>query len=102
MDYLPGAVRSKFGGYTASQIIEPMCFNNYVPDNEAEFCFAREPEKRVETDRFVSHAGEILISLLIVPAVLLSRFAPQALSLVPPALMLRKHFKKPSGPEYKY
>ena len=81
-------------GYTVSEVIEPMLFNNYIPDNKASFDFTKEPAARLETPVYKSYAGEIMMLLLTVLLIPLSKvlaiFAPLTLS----ALTLRKNLKQ--------
>ena len=86
-------VRKKLLGYTISQVIEPMLFNNFIPDNEAECVFDTLPEKRMPTPDFSSNAGDILMAILSVFAVLLSPLSPALTSLALPVLTIRKKFK---------
>ena len=95
-------VRAKLKGYTVSQVIEPMLFNNYVPDNEADFCFDRLPDARFDTPAFRSRAGDVLIGVLTAAAFALVSAAPAAAAAAIPALSLfkrRKLKKNPPAPE---
>lgn len=86
-------IRKKLLGYKMTEIIEPMLFNNYIPDNNAEFNFDVLPEKRTPTPAYKSDAGDILMSVLSVFAVLLSPLSPIAASAVIPVLTIRKKIK---------
>ncbi len=66
----------KLKGYSIAEIIEPMLFNNFVPDANAEFDFTKKPKERYETQKFKSHAGEILMAILCVLAIPLAVLTP--------------------------
>ena len=89
-------------GYTVSEIIEPMLFNNLVPDRNAHFNFRTEPERRYPAAAFSSQSGEILMGLLCVLMIPLSRLAPiAAVIALPAATLIKKHGRKknPVTPE---
>ncbi|MCH5198918.1 MAG: metallophosphoesterase [Oscillospiraceae bacterium] len=91
-------IRKKLLGYTVSQVIEPMLFNNFIPDNNADFKFDILPEKRMPTPAFCSMAGDILMSVLSVFAIVLSPLSPIAASAVIPVLTIRKKIKNRVSP----
>ena len=66
-------------GYTVSEIIEPMLFNNGVGDSNTRFNFRTEPEKRCETHPFTSSCGDIVMAALCVIMCLLASFLASAL-----------------------
>ena len=89
-------------GYTITQIVEPMLYNNGVPDNDADFVFDRLPQQRFTHPVYRSHAGETLMLVLSAAAVLLSPLAPFAASLALPVMTIRKkqkHRRSPVVPE---
>ncbi|NMP38134.1 MAG: metallophosphoesterase [Clostridiales bacterium] len=83
-------IKKKLKGYSISQIIEPMLFNNYVPDNNAEFDFTQPPEPHFETPVFKSHGGDIIMALLCVLAVPLAALSPVAAVLALPVMTIKK------------
>ena len=95
-------IEKKLQGYTLSQIVEPMLFNNGGPDNNAEFTFDRLPEKRFNPPVFRSSAGDVVMLILSVAAALLSPLSPIAASLALPVMTLlkkRKNRRSPVLPE---
>ena len=86
-------LRKKLQGYTVADILEPMLYNNGVPDNEAEFSFAELPRERYPALRFKSRAGDILTACLSAVALLVSPAAPGVVATALPALTLRKKLK---------
>ena len=91
-------LEKKLQGYTISQIIEPMLYNNEVSDNDADFVFDRLPRKRFAPPVYRSNAGEMLMILLSVLAVLLSPLSPFAAMLALPVMTLRKKKKSRRSP----
>lgn len=87
-------LKKKLKGYSLSEIIEPMLFNNYIPDSNAEFDFTKEPEKQIETHKFKSNAGIILMVVLYVLAIPLSVLSPFVSVLALPILTVKKSKKK--------
>ncbi len=51
-------------GYTCKEILEPMLFNNFVPDGNNNFDFREEPAPNKQLPHYKSHAGEILLGAL--------------------------------------
>ena len=94
-------IRGKFlGGYSVSQVIEPLMFNRSVPDRDAEIDFTVFPEN-APAPVYTSHAGEAVMGAVYAAAVLLSSLAPAAAAAGIPILMLKKRLKEkknPSGP----
>ncbi len=89
-------------GYSVSQIIEPMLCSKYVPDNDAAFDYAKEPEAVYETPAFTSRAGDIVMAVLCLAAIPLSHALPAVVTAGLPALTLlkkRKLAKHPPQPE---
>ena len=85
-------------GYTVREVIEPLLFNNYVPDNNAEFVFDRLPEARFETPVYKSYAGEALMGVLSVLAALTLHAAPALAYAALPALTVMKKQKLKKNP----
>ena len=85
-------------GYTVAQIVEPMLFKNGVPDNDAAFRFDRIPAPTAVSPVFTSHAGDILMGLLSVLALLASPLSPAVTALILPALTLMKKNKLKKHP----
>jgi len=84
-------IRKKYlGGYSISQIIEPMLFNNSVSDREADFDFTKEPEKRIETPKYTSYAGDVVMAIIYAIAVLVSGTAPVIAAVSIPLLTIKK------------
>lgn len=99
-------IKKKYlGGYSVSQVIEPMLFNNSVSDIEAEFNFTALPEKNVETPVYTSHAGDVLMGIIYAIAVMLSFLCPAAAAVGIPLITIKKKLmekKKSTGPNWKY
>lgn len=99
-------IRNKFlGGYSISQIIEPMLFNNSAPDRASELLFTKEPEKRSGTPVYTSHAGDVLMAILWLLVIPLSGTAPVLAAAGIPLLTLKKKLankKHPPEPLLKY
>lgn len=99
-------IRKKFlGGYSVSQIIEPMLYNNSVSDRAADFDFTIVPENTVESPVYTSHAGEAVMGIIYSVALLLSFMYPAAAAVGIPLLTLRKKLKEkknPTEPTMKY
>ena len=91
-------IEKKLQGYTISQIIEPMLYNNGVPDNDAEFVFDRLPDKRFDPPVLQSRAGDVLMTVLSAAVVLLSPLSPVAASLALPVMTLAKKKKNRRSP----
>lgn len=92
-------------GYSARQVIEPLCFNNLVPDNEAKLDFSRIPDEKYNLSPVTSYAGDIVMAILCILAVPVSRLLPYAAVIGLPAMTIVKRIKlkkNPSGPEYIY
>lgn len=94
--FLP--IEKKLQGYTVSQILEPMLYNNYVSDNDADFVFDRLPEARCTAPGLRSHAGDVLMLALSVAALLLSPLSPIASSLALPVMTILKKKKSRRSP----
>ena len=98
-------VKSKLlGGYSVSDIIEPMLFNNSVPDREGSLDLNEIPQLRMETPVYKSHAGAILMGIIYVLVLLLSPLAPIAIAIGLPMLTVKKrrNAKKHQEPFYRY
>ena len=91
-------LEKKLQGYTIAQIIEPMLCNNGVPDNTADFIFDRLPDKRFTPPVYRSCAGEALMIVLSMLAVLLSPLSPAAAMIALPVMTLRKKQKRRRNP----
>ena len=92
------------GGYSVSDIIEPMLFNNSVPDRAGELNLRDIPTLRMETPVYKSHAGSVLMGIICVLALLLSPLTPIAIAIGLPVLTVkkRKKAKKHQEPFYRY
>ncbi len=77
-------------GYSLTETIEPMLFNNYVPDSDAEFDFTEKPKARFKTPQFKSHAGEILMTILCISAIPLALLSPIIAIVILPILTVKK------------
>jgi hypothetical protein len=88
-------------GYSVKQIMEPMLFNNYIPDADADFVFDRLPAQNVPTPEFKSHLGDAVMCLLSAAALLLTPAAPLMTAAALPVmttlkkLRLKKHPPEP-------
>lgn len=92
-------VRKKYlKGYTVKQVVEPLCFNNFVPDNEAEIDFTKKPTGKVSSPVFTSHAGGILMTVICILAVPLSVFLPPAAIIGIPAAAISKKKRLADNP----
>ena len=94
-------LEKKLQGYTVSQIVEPMLFKNGVPDNESTFRFDTLPET-LPTPVFTSRAGDVLIAVLSVFALLVSPLSPAVTAAALPLASLakkRRLKKQPFAPE---
>lgn len=84
-------VRKKYlKGYSVSQVMEPLCFSNLVPDNEGEIEFGRIPGERIKTEKLTSHAGDILMLVIYILAVILSPLLPLAAVIGLPVFTVKK------------
>ena len=95
-------VRKKLLGYSVCDIVEPMLFNNYVPDNDADFVFDTLPAPNVRTAPPKSLLGEAVMGVLCVLAAALSPASPVLAAAALPALTLlkkRRLKKDPPKPE---
>ena len=97
-------IKTKFlGGYSVSEIIEPMLFNNSVPDREAEINAGKEPVDKTVCPVYSSHAGDAVMAVIYLLAVLISFSAPAVAAIGIPILTLKKKFfDKNGGPLMKY
>ena len=98
-------VKNRFlGGYSVSEIFEPMLFNNYAPDREGSIDLTKVPDNRVETPVYTSHAGDFLMGVTYVLSLALSFLAPAVTAIALPVMTVRKKLKskKDNGPFYKY
>lgn len=99
-------IRKKYlAGYSVSQVIEPMLYNNSVSDREAELDFTEMPEDSIEAPVYTSHAGEAVMGFVYAAAILFSALYPAAAAVGIPLLTIRKKMnlkKNPSEPTYKY
>ena len=92
------------GGYSVKEIIEPMLFNNSAPDREGTLDLTDIPPSRTDTPVYTSHAGDILMGVIYVLALVLSPLLPIAVAIALPVLTVKKKrkAKKHQGPYYKY
>ena len=98
-------VRNKYlGGYSVSQIIEPMLFNNYAPDREGTLDLTQISKARMQTPVYTSHAGDVLMGVIYVISLALSVLTPAAAAIALPVLTVRKKLKSKNhpGPFYRY
>ncbi len=98
-------VKDKFlGGYSVSEVIEPLLFNNSVPDREGTLDLSQIPPKRTDTPVYTSHAGYILMGAIYILALFLAPFAPLAIAVALPVFTVRKRKKAKNhkGPFYRY
>ena len=87
-------VKSKLlGGYSVSDIIEPMLFNNSASDREGCLNLNEIPPLRTETPIYKSHTGAILMGIIYVLLILLSPLAPIAIAIGLPVLTIKKRKK---------
>ncbi len=93
------------GGYSVSQVIEPLLYNSSVPDREADIDFTVMPQSEVIAPVFTSHAGDAVMGLVTAAALLLSLVYPLAAAAGLPLLVLKKKLKEkknPTSPLQKY
>ncbi len=92
------------GGYSVSDIIEPMLYNNSVPDREGKLKLNEIPLQNPKTPVYKSHAGFVLMFLIFVIVLVLSPFAPIFILIGLPLLTLkkRKKAKEYREPFYRY
>jgi len=84
-------VRKKYlHGYSISEMMEPMLFNNSTPDREAEIDFTVTPVRKMKTPVFTSHAGDVLMAVVYALTLLLSASAPAVAAIGVPALVIKK------------
>lgn len=99
-------IRKKYlGGYSVSQVIEPMLYNKSVPDREAEIDFTEMPINSDTAPVYTSHAGEAIMGFVYAAAILFSALYPAAAVVGIPLLTVRKKLKEkknPSEPILKY
>lgn len=97
-------VREKFGGYSVTQIIEPMLYNKSTPDRAGDIDFTIMPEN-ADTPVYTSRAGEAVMGVIYAVAVLLSFLCPAAAVVGIPLLTVKKKIKEKNNPtqlRYKY
>ena len=92
------------GGYSVSEIVEPLLFNNSAPDRTGTLDLTAIPPSRMDTPVYTSHAGNILMGLICVLAFVLSPLAPIAVAVALRVIsVIKKHkSKKHLGPFYRY
>ncbi len=98
-------VKNKFLlGYSVSEIIEPMLFNNSVSDRSATLNLTEIPPLRTAPPVYKSHAGGVLMTALFILAVILSPLTPIAVAVALPVMTVKKkrNNTKSKGPFYKY
>ncbi len=88
----------KLKGYSISEIIEPMLFNNFIHDGNAEFDFTQKPKARFNTPKIKSCTGEILMIILCILAIPLAVLSPIAAIVILPILTLKKKQKIKKNP----
>ena len=97
--------KNYLGGYSVSQVIEPMLYNKSVSDREAEFDFTKMPKNSGTAPVYTSHAGEAVMGFVYVAAILFSVMYPAAAAVGIPLLTVRKKLKEkknPAEPTLKY
>ena len=92
------------GGYSVSDIIEPMLFNSSVSDRNATLKLAEIPPLRMEAPVYKSHAGSVLMAIIIVLALIFSPLAPVGVLIGLPVLTVKKKkkAKEHTEPFYRY
>lgn len=85
-------------GYSVSEFMQPMLFNNYIPDNNASFDFSVEPQPRMQLPTYSSHAGEILMTALCLLALPFAKIAPVAAIAAVPAMTIKNKLKNKKHP----
>lgn len=92
------------GGYSVSEIIEPMLFNNSVPDREGILDLTEIPQARLKTPVYTSYAGNVLMGVIYVLALVLSPIVPVAVAVALPVLTVKKKKKSKTHkvPFYRY
>lgn len=98
-------IKDKFlGGYSVSEVVEPLLFNNSVSDREGTLDLTVIPPERIDTPVYTSHAGSVLMGVIYVLALLLSPFAPLIVAIALPVLTVKKKKKAKNhkGPFYRY
>lgn len=95
---------SYLGGYSVSEVIEPMLFNNSAPDREGTLDLTKDVPPRMDTPVYKSRAGSVLMAVIYVIALLLSPLAPIAVAIALPVLTVKKKRKGKThkGPFYRY
>lgn len=88
----------KLKGYSLSQTIEPLLFNNGIPDAEATFDFAEIPAPREVPLRYRSVAGPVVMGLVCLLAVPLSVLLPPAAMIMLPVKTVQKSRKSKNNP----
>lgn len=86
-------------GYSVSDIISELCFNNYCSDNEDKIDFTKKPEEKYEITKFKSRAGDKLMFALSLLAIILSPLSPIAAVVAIPAMTISKKKKLKNNPE---
>lgn len=92
------------GGYSVSEIVEPLLFNNSAADRAGALDLTEAPVSRTDTPVYVSYAGNVLMAVIFVLALVLSPLAPIAVAVALPVLTVKKKRKAKNhkGPFYKY
>lgn len=91
-------VRKKMKGYSVSDVISPLCFNNFAPDNDGKIDFTRKPEPRFEEPVMKTFAGPAVMLALTAAAVPLAKLAPFAAAVGLPALSASKLYRLKKNP----
>ena len=98
-------VTDKFlGGYSVSDIIEPMLFNNFAPDRTGKLKLTEIPKPRIDAPVYTSNAGNVLMALIYLLAIVLSPLLPLGIAIGLPVMTIKKKrkSKEPKKPFYKY
>lgn len=98
-------IKNKYlGGYSVSQVVEPMLFNNSAPDREGSLDLTEIPPLRVKAPEYTSHIGVVLMLVIYILALALLPLVPVAVAVGLPVLTVKKikKSKQPQEPFYKY
>ena len=91
-------------GYSVRDVIEPLCYNASVPDNNGEIDFTKMPEFD-QSARISSNAGDLVMLIVCILAIPISKILPYVAVVGLPAMTLAKKIKLKKNPPkdgYKY
>ena len=87
-------------GYSLWEILEPMMFNNYIPDGDNDFDFTVLPQQKYDVKKYKTHAGAWTMFCLWLLLIVCSPFAILAALIGFPIMCLKKrNNKKPQKKE---